>query len=153
MDQSYLTEERIEELKRELEQLRNVARLEVAEHLKRAKEYGDLSENSEYLEAREEQARIETRILEIDDMLKSAVIIRKNAGGGNLVQVGSSVTVKKGDKTTTYSIVGSNESDPVNNKISNESPLGRAFLGRAAGDSFEVETPTGKLKYTIISID
>src|SRR5882724_10486558 len=141
MDQSYLTEERREELKKELEHLRNVARLEVAEHLRRAKEYGDLSENSEYVEAREEQARIETRIAEVDDMLKSAVIIKKNAGGGNLVQVGSTVTVKKGDKTTTYVIVGSNESDPMNNKISNESPLGRAFLNRSAGETVEVTTP------------
>jgi transcription elongation factor GreA len=152
MDQSYLTEERRAELVKELEQLRNVARLEVAEHLKRAKEYGDLSENSEYVEAREEQARIETRISEVDDMLKSAVIIKKNAGGGNLVQVGSTVTVKKGDKNVSYVIVGSNESDPVNKKISNESPLGRAFLGHGAGDAVEVNTPAGKIKYTIVSI-
>ncbi|OGY98663.1 MAG: transcription elongation factor GreA [Candidatus Liptonbacteria bacterium RIFCSPHIGHO2_01_FULL_57_28] len=149
---SYLTEERREELIKELESLRNVARLEVAEHLKRAKEYGDLSENSEYVEAREEQARIETRISEIDDMLKSAVIIKKNAGGGGLVQVGSTVTVKKGDKTTTYDIVGSNESDPMKNKISNESPMGRAFLGCAPGDTIEVDTPSGKARYTIVSV-
>lgn len=152
MDQSYLTEERRQELIKELENLRNVARLEVAEHLKRAKEYGDLSENSEYTEAREEQARIETRIAEIDDTLKSAVIIRKNAGGGNMVQVGSSVTVKKGDKNITYDIVGSNESDPLKNKISNESPMGHAFLNRAVGDVVEVETPGGKVKYSIVSI-
>src|SRR3989338_2897228 len=101
---SYLTEERREELIKELESLRNVARMEVAEHLKRAKEYGDLSENSEYVEAREEQARIETRIAELDDMLKSAVIIKKNAGGGNMVQVGSTVTVKKDGKDATYAI-------------------------------------------------
>jgi transcription elongation factor GreA len=152
MDQSYMTEERRQELIKELENLRNVGRVEVAEHLKRAKEYGDLSENSEYTEAREEQARIETRISEVDDMLKSAVIIRKNAGGGNTVQVGSSVTVKKGDKTMTYDIVGSNESDPMNNKISNESPMGHAFLNRAVGDVVEVETPGGKVKYTIVSV-
>lgn len=147
-----MTEERRQELIKELENLRNVGRVEVAEHLKRAKEYGDLSENSEYTEAREEQARIETRISEVDDMLKSAVIIRKNAGGGNTVQVGSSVTVKKGDKTMTYDIVGSNESDPMNNKISNESPMGHAFLNRAVGDVVEVETPGGKVKYTIVSV-
>ena len=145
-------EERYEELKKELEQLRNVARLEVAEHLKRAKEYGDLSENSEYVEAREEQSRIETRISELDDMLKSAVFIKKNAGGSGLVQVGSTVTVKKGDKNVQYVIVGSNESNPAENKISNESPLGRAFLNHAAGDVVEVETPAGKTKYTIVSV-
>lgn len=147
-----MTEERRQELIKELENLRNVGRVEVSEHLKRAKEYGDLSENSEYTEAREEQARIETRIAEVDDMLKSAVIIRKNAGGGNTVQVGSSVTVKKGDKTMTYDIVGSNESDPMKNKISNESPMGHAFLNRAPGDVVEVETPGGKVKYTIVSV-
>lgn len=147
-----MTEERRQELIKELENLRNVGRVEVSEHLKRAKEYGDLSENSEYTEAREEQARIETRISEVDDMLKSAVIIRKNAGGGNTVQVGSSVTVKKGDKTMTYDIVGSNESDPMNNKISNESPMGHAFLNRAVGDVVEFETPGGKVKYTIVSV-
>lgn len=152
MDQYYLTEERFEELKKELEHLRNVARLEVAEHLKRAKEYGDLSENSEYVEAREEQSRIETRIAELDDMLKSAVMIKKNAGDGGLVQVGSTVTVKKGDKTLTYIIVGSNESDPALQKISNESPLGSAFLNRAAGETVEVQTPAGKIKYSIISV-
>lgn len=152
MDQSYLTEERREELIKELENLRNVARLEVSEHLKRAKEYGDLSENSEYTEAREEQARIETRISEIDDTLKSAVIIKKNGGGSGLVQVGSSVTVKKGDKTTTYDIVGSNESDPLNKKISNESPMGHAFLNRTVGETVEVNTPGGKTKYTIVSV-
>src|SRR3989344_8875096 len=103
---SYLTEERREELIKELESLRNVARLEVAEHLKRAKEYGDLTANSEYVEAREEQARIETRIAEIDDTLKSAVIIKKNGGGGGLVQGGSTGPVKKGDKALTYDIVG-----------------------------------------------
>jgi transcription elongation factor GreA len=152
MDQSYLTEERLEELKKELEHLRSVARLEVAEHLKRAKEYGDLSENSEYVEAREEQARIETRIVELDDLLKSAIIIKKNAGGGGQVQVGSTVTVKKDGKEFTYVIVGSDESDPLKNKISNESPLGRAFLGRGVGDTVEVETPAGKAKYSIVSI-
>jgi transcription elongation factor GreA len=152
MDQSYLTEERHAELKKEMEHLKNVTRLEVAEHLKRAKEYGDLSENSEYVEAREEQARIEKRIAELDDMLKSAVIIKKNTAGGNLVQVGSTVTVRKNGKDTAYIIVGSDESDPANNKISNESPLGRAFLNRSAGDEVEVETPAGKAKYTIVSI-
>ena len=152
MDQYYLSEERYQELKKELEQLRNVARLEVAEHLKRAKEYGDLSENSEYVEAREEQSRIETRIAELDDLLKSAVIIKKNAGGSGVVQVGSTVTVKKGEKQTTYVIVGSNESNPAENKISNESPLGRAFIGRTAGEHIEVATPSGKTTYTVVSV-
>lgn len=147
----YLTEERYEELKKELENLRNEARQEVAEQLKRAKEYGDLSENSEYAEAREEQSRIEARIAELDEVLKSAAIIHQGLGG-DMVQVGSIVTVKKGDKSVKYTIVGSNESNPGEMKISNESPLGRAFLGHKTGDKVKVDTPSGSSEYTIESI-
>src|SRR5260221_9536649 len=110
MDTPYLSQERYNELQKELDDLRNVSRLEVADHLKRAKEYGDLSENAEYAEAREEQSRIETRIGELDEMLKSAVIIHKGTGG-DMVTVGCTVTVKKGEKITNYVIVGSNESN------------------------------------------
>lgn len=148
----YLTQERFEELKRELETLKSEARLEVAEHLKRAKEYGDLSENSEYAEAREEQSRIETRIADLDEMIKSATIIHQGIGG-DMVQVGSTVTVKKGEKTAKYTIVGSNETNPAEAKISNESPLGQAFLGHKSGDKVKVETPSGAAEYTIVSIE
>lgn len=152
--ETYLTQERYDALKKELEALKNESRLEVAEHLKRAKEYGDLSENSEYAEAREEQSRIETRIAELDEMLKAAVIIQKPAAGvGDLVTVGCTVTVKKGDKTMRYTIVGSNESNPTENKISNESPLGRAFLNRKSGEKVSVTTPSGVTEYTIVSIE
>jgi transcription elongation factor GreA len=151
MDTPYLSQERYDELSRELEELRTAKRAEVAEQLKRAKEYGDLSENAEYAEAREEQARIEARIAELDEILKSAVIIHKGVGG-SIVEIGCTVTVKKGDQTIQYTIVGSNESNPGERKISNESPLGRAFLGKKVGDKVSVETPGGKVEYTINSI-
>jgi transcription elongation factor GreA len=151
MDTPYLSQEKFNELQKELDDLRNISRLEVADHLKRAKEYGDLSENAEYAEAREEQSRIETRIGELDEILKSAVIIHKGTGG-DLVTVGCTVTVKKNGKTIDYIIVGSNESDPAANKISNESPLGRAFLNHKAGDVVKVTTPAGVVEYSIVKI-
>ena len=151
MDTPYLTEERYEELKKELETLRNQARLEIAESLKRAKEYGDLSENAEYAEAREEQSRIEAHIAELEEMLKTAVIIQKGLGG-DIVEIGSTVTVKKNGENAKFIIVGSNEADPAERKISNESPLGRAFLGRSTGDKIKVETPGGVSEYEIVKI-
>lgn len=152
MDKYYLSEERLIELQQELQTLKTTARQEVAEHLKRAKEYGDLSENSEYVEAKEEQSRVETRIFELEEMLKRAVIIPKDAPRGDVVQVGCKVTVRKDGKASEYVIVGSNESKPEEGKISNESPLGRAFLGKSVGDTVEVATPAGKMVYEITKI-
>ena len=126
MSKQYLTKERLEEFKLELEDLKNIKRNEVAQRLKQAKEYGDLSENSEYAEAREEQANVETRIFELENLLKSAVIIEKTEANGT-VQVGSVVTVKKGSKTSVYSIVGKYEAKPEEGKISDESPWVRRF--------------------------
>lgn len=148
----YLTKERYDELTRELESLRNEKRREVAEQLQRAKEYGDLSENAEYAEAREEQSRVEARIAELDDTLKSAVIIKKHEGGANAVHVGSTVSVRRDGATISYTIVGSSESNPAENKISNESPIGRALLGKKVGDTVQVETPAGTAVYTVIDI-
>ncbi len=153
MDKYYVTQEKLEELKRELENLRTVRRMEVAEHLKRAKEYGDLSENSEYVEAKEEQSRVESRIFELEELMKKAAIIPKGGAGGGLVDVGSKVTVRRDAKTFQYTIVGSNESLPEEGRISNESPIGRALLGRAIGDKVEVATPAGKIVYEILKID
>jgi len=151
MSKQYVTKERLEEFKTELETLKNTRRLEVAQRLKQAKEYGDLSENSEYVEAREEQANVETRIIELEELVKNAAIIEK-AEGGDTVQVGSTVTVQKGDKTTTYTIVGAYEAKPEEGKISDESPLGRAFLKRKAGDSVSITTPAGAAVYEIKEI-
>lgn len=153
MKQYYLSPERHEELKAELDTLKNEKRLEVAEHLKRAKEYGDLSENSEYAEAREEQSRIEGRIFELEDLMKHVVIIKKAAGSSDIVQVGATVTVKKNGDVMKYMLVGSSESNPQEKKISNESPLGRAFLGRKVGEKVQVQAPSGTVEYTITKIE
>lgn len=148
----YLTPERLEELKKELEVLKTARRADVSERLRRAKEFGDLSENSEYTEAREEQSAVETRIAEIEDMMKQASLIKKGAGG-DTVHIGSAVTVEKDGKEMTYMIVGSEESKPEESKISNESPLGAAFLGKKAGESIGVATPNGEATYKITRIE
>lgn len=151
MPKSYLTAQRLQELKDELEKLKTDARMEVAEQLKRAKEYGDLSENAEYAEAKEEQNRVEARIFELEETLKQAEIIKENVGS-SVVEVGSKITIKKDGKTFVYQIVGSNESKPQEGKISNASPLGNAFLGKSVKDKVEVATPGGKAVYEILEI-
>ena len=152
MAKQYLTKERLEELKAELATLKNKRRIEVAERLKQAKEYGDLSENSEYVEAREEQASVEMRIVELEDLLKEAVMIKKSEGG-DTVTVGSTVVVRKGEKTMSYTIMGSHEAKPEEGRISDESPLGRAFLKKKAGETVEVTTPAGIATFEILKIE
>jgi transcription elongation factor GreA len=152
MQKQYLSKERFDELKQELEQLKTAKRIEIAQRLKTAKEYGDLSENSEYAEAREEQASVETRILELEDLLKNAAIVTK-AKTSDVVDVGSTVVVKKGSKEMTYQIVGSYEADPTAGKISADSPLGKAFLEKKIGDKVNVTTPAGKSTYEILKIE
>lgn len=151
MNKQYVTKERLEEFKQELEQLKAKKRLEVAQRLKQAKEYGDLSENSEYAEAREEQANVETRIGELEELVKTAVIIEKVEDNGT-VQVGSTVTVKKGDRSSTYTIVGAYEAKPEEGRISDESPLGKAFLKHKIGEHIAVTTPAGPATYEIVEI-
>ena len=154
MDKYYLTKERAEELKQELETLKSQKRLEVADRLKQAKEFGDLSENSEYSEAREEQSRVETRISELEDVLKKVVLIKnEKSAGTDSVFIGSTVTVKKNGQTRAYRIVGSNEAKPEEGKISNESPLGLAFLDKKVGESVTVKTPGGQSDYQIMKIE
>ncbi len=152
MPKQYLTNERLEELKTELETLKTKRRIEVAERLRQAKEYGDLSENSEYAEAREEQANVESRIAELEDVLKQAVVIEK-PGTSDTVAVGSTVTVKRGDRLMTYTVVGSYEAKPGEGRISDESPLGKAFLKRRAGETVNVATPAGEATYEIVKIE
>lgn len=144
--QYQLTEEGRQELIVELEELKG-RRGEIAEKIADARSLGDLSENADYDAARDEQGQAETRIAEIEDILLNAEII--SGGKSSKVTVGSKVTLQFGTKTVVYQIVGPVEADPLEGKISNESPLGSALLGKKAGESVEIETPKGKTKYTI----
>lgn len=148
---TYLTKERYEELKAELQRLKIEGRMEIADRLKKSKDYGDLSENSEYSDAKDAQAKLETKIFELEESLKEVAIIKKSLNK-DIIGVGLTVEAQKGLKTVIYTIVGSKESNPDNNLISNESPLGRAFLGRKVGDIVEMEAPSGKIKYKILKI-
>ena len=146
-----LTKDGYKKIEDELEMRKVTLRQEIASAIKEAKEQGDLSENAEYSEAKRRQNENETRIMELEATLKDAVIAsHKSKISG--VQMGSTLTVRVAGKERVFIIVGSNEVDPAQGKISNESPLGRAFMGHDAGDAVEVEAPAGKLKYEIVSI-
>ena len=147
----YVSKEGLEKFKQELGDLVNVKRKEIIERIERAKELGDLSENAEYAAAKDEQAFTEGRILELQDMITRAEIIN-GSGKVDLVRVGSKVRVKTDDTETEYEIVGVAEADPVSGKISNESPLGRSFLGRRIGDKIQIQIPKGMVTYTILEI-
>lgn len=151
--QTYLSPEGIERLKNELQELKTAKRHEIAKRLQDAKELGDLSENAEYLEAKEAQSLNESRIAELEELLKNVVVIgtpqRKDT-----VEIGSTIEVKSKDNgVERFSIVGSEEAKPAEGKISNESPLGRAFLGKKIGDEVEIKTPKGMAKYKVIKIE
>jgi transcription elongation factor GreA len=152
MASHYLTKEGLKELQDELNYLKKEGRRDIAERLKRAKEYGDLSENSEYSDAKEAQGKIETRIFELEEILRNNVIIKKDSGRSS-VGIGSTVEVEKNGKSFRYTIVGSRESKPEASLISNESPLGKAFLGKKPGETVDVETPKGRAKYKILKIE
>lgn len=156
-DQTLVTKEGLKKLQDELEHLKTVKRKEVASRLKEAISYGDLSENSEYQEAKNEQAFIEGRILELEQMIKNAKIIsdKKAATRTKDVQIGTTVTVRNktdGDEPVIYTIVGSTEADPLDQKISNESPVGKALLGKKKGDTIDVSTPAGAFKYEVLKV-
>jgi transcription elongation factor GreA len=147
----YLTKEKYEELQKELEYLKTVKRREVAENLEYAKSLGDLSENAEYHEARDMQASVEDRIVKLENLLKSAEIVASRHT--EKAMAGSTVVLQKeGGSEVTYNIVGSEEADMAQKKLSVSSPLGSAMLGKKKGDSFQVETPGGTIKYTIVEI-
>ncbi|HEV2812336.1 MAG TPA: transcription elongation factor GreA [Solirubrobacteraceae bacterium] len=141
-----LTPEGLEKLKAELEELTTTKRREVAERIKDAREYGDISENSEYDDAKNEQAMLESRIAALEEKLRSATVVDASELSNDVVQVGSQVKVKDGDsgKSETYMIVGSAEANPSEKKLSNESPVGRALLGHKAKDKVTVQLPNGK---------
>jgi transcription elongation factor GreA len=137
------------ELEEELDQL-VASRVSVADRIAEARSFGDLAENAEYSAAREEQSRVETRIAELEDILSSVEIIAGN--GDDKVSLGDAVVVKSGRTQTEYLIVGAVEADPMDNKISNESPLGQALLGKKVGDTAVITTPKGETKYSIVEI-
>lgn len=139
------------ELEAELEQLKTEGRVDIAEKLKVARSYGDLSENSEYDEAKSEQAKIEARIQELEYQLKNAVIIDNTAS--DKVSMGSKVTVLRDGHKFVYEIVGFSQSNPSQGKISDESPVGKALIGAAVGEKVVVEAPIGNLEFEIKSID
>jgi transcription elongation factor GreA len=150
-----LTPEGLEELKAKIEHLSGARRREVAERIKEAREFGDISENSEYDDAKNEQAMLEKQIAELEEKLRSATVIDKNSVSTEAVSVGTTVHVKdqKTDKSVKYMIVGSSEANPSENKLSNESPVGKALIGKKRGDLVSVPVPRGparKLKITKI---
>ncbi|AOZ92784.1 transcription elongation factor GreA [Paenibacillus crassostreae] len=149
-----LTQEGLKRLENELEQLKSVKRREIAERIKVAIGYGDISENSEYEDAKNEQAFIEGRVITLEKMLRNARIINNDDINTDSVGVGATVVVKDleyGD-TLEYLIVGTAESDPLNNKISNESPVGKAILGKQKGAVVDVNVPAGVIQYEIVDI-
>jgi transcription elongation factor GreA len=148
----YITEEKKKALEEELKFLKTIKRKEIIESLEAARALGDLSENAEYHQAREDQGKTEDRINQIEVMLRSAIIVKKHSSAR--VEIGTTVIVKRdGSKDNiTYSIVGAEEADMNHNKISNKSPLGSALFGKSKGDSFSIVTPKGLAKYTLIDI-
>ena len=151
-----MSEARHQELKDELNYLKTVREKEVAELIKEARGFGDLSENSEYDEAKNEQGKLYSRIAEIEDILLHAVIITDDDAGGTSVTIGSRVTVaeiKSGKELPEYKVVGSQEADPMNRAISEDSPFGRALMGAKEGDEVVVEAPVGEIHYRIVKIE
>lgn len=147
----YLTEASLKNLKAEIETIRNKTIPDIARRIDEAKQQGDLSENAEYHQAREDMSWIQGRVQELEQLIQNAEIITKSSSN-DTVSVGSTVTVKVNGKTKDYTIVGPQEIDPLKGYISNESPLGQAFLKREVKDKVEVVTPAGKQVYEIIAI-
>lgn len=149
----YLTKEGLAELKKEYDELVNVKRPDVLEHVSQARNMGDLSENAEYVASREELTFIDGRIDELEIIIKQAVVIREGtATAGHAVKLGSTVTLHVDGKKEVFTVVGEWEADPENKKISHESPLGKMLLGKKIGEKVHVEAPAGKITYSITGI-
>ncbi len=153
--QIVVTKEGLKKLENELEYLKSTARADVAEKIKVARGFGDLSENSEYDEAKNEQAKIEARITDLEVMLKNVKVISDNEISNDKVMLGVTVVVKNHatKKDMTFKIVGTAEADSINGKISDESPVGKALIGHSTGDTVVAETPRGEMKFTIKEIN
>ena len=150
MNKKYqITDSGRKELEKELAELKS-RRGEIAEKIAEARSFGDLSENAEYDAAREEQGLLETRVIEIEDILQHASIIK--SADATVVGLGSAVELKNSDRTVTYTVVGPVEADPMEGKISDESPIGQALMGKQVGDEVTISTPKGGIVYTISSL-
>ncbi len=151
----YISAEGLERMKEELEELRNIRRPEVAELIQRAKELGDITDSAQYDAAKNEQAFLEGRIRHLEDNIRRALIIEEQSPEGNgAVRVGSTVLVRDGDgEEERWTIVGRTEADASQGRISNESPVGGALLGKRAGETLEIDTPAGSLTFTISSVE
>ena len=147
-----LTKEGLRQLEVELDQLVHVRRAEIAERIRHARDFGDISENAEYTEAKNEQSLLEGRIQTLEAMIRNAVLIEDEPREDGVVTIGASVTVTDDDGDETYAIVGAAEADPLRGRISNESPLGRALLGHRAGDEVEWTSPSGISRVTILAV-
>lgn len=149
-----VTKDGLNKLEEELQHLREVRRKEVAERLKEAISYGDLSENSEYEEAKNEQAFVEGRIIELEYMIKNAKVVDEKHHSKQVVEIGTNVTISNTKKKEELSItiVGATEADPFNDRVSNESPLGAALMGAKKGDTVEVNAPGGKSSYEVLKL-
>ena len=148
---TYISKEGLEKLRHELEEMVSVTRPEIAQRIHDAKEHGDLSENAEYEDAKNEQAFVEGRIQTLEALIKNATLIDEHHSNDH-VQIGSTVKVSGPDGSQSFTIVGSTEAKPAEGRISNESPVGRALLGRKKGESVTVTVPAGDLDYKIVSI-
>lgn len=149
-----LTEDGLKQLEEELEYLKTKKRKEVSEKIKVALGFGDLSENSEYDEAKNEQAQVEARIVSVENMMKNAIVIDESERDTSKVELGATVTIHdiEFDEDITYKIVGSTEADPDEGRLSDESPLGKSLMGKAEGEMIDVDAPAGVIQYKILKI-
>lgn len=151
MATTFVSPQGLEDLKKELENRKNLLRPEIAQKIGSAKELGDLSENFEYHEAKEQQSQNESRIIELEEMIMNSEIVHSKSGG-SIISLGCTFVAEKGGERKKFQMVGSSEANPLEGKISNESPIGQAFLGQAVGDVVEISMPAGKMVYKIIEI-
>jgi len=151
-DTQYMSQEKIEALQIELKELKEAKSPQLRKRIDEARQMGDLSENAEYHNAREELAWVQSRISQINGILDNAEVISGNNDSKGIVSIGSTISVKVNHKEKEYTIVGAQEANPLEGKISNESPLGKAFLGKSKGDKIEVEVPAGIQEYKITKV-
>jgi len=147
-----ITAEGLRKIKEELENRKTTIRQGIADAIKEAKEQGDLSENAEYSEAKRQQAENEAKIAELEFMLKESTVVAYDAAATDVAQIGSKVKVATNGQEMEFQIVGSNEANPAEKKISNESPIGKGFIGRKKNDSVQIETPGGKIDFKILAV-